>query len=89
MSQIFLASEALFIVTCYVVKSSVLSTVERILGPDMRIQRIVCWVLHGVIGIAALGSLLAVVVSCSGGQMLTSKVHTTCSNQVEYEITSP
>ena len=82
--QVFLASEALFIITCYVIKHSVLCTVERVLGPDMKMQRIVCWVLHGVVGVSGLASLLTVVVSCSASQLLTDKMQATCPDQVRH-----
>lgn len=81
-SQVFLASEGLFKLGLYITKASVLLTVERVLGPDQKAQRLICWVLQGVQGLCGLGSLLAVLVKCNGASLLTAQRNDQCPAQV-------
>ena len=80
--QILLSSEALFIAAIYIVKASVLATVERVLGPDDKKQRMMCWILQGVTGLCGVGSLIAVLVSCDATTLLAVERNEYCYGQV-------
>lgn len=82
LTQVFLATEGLFVVTLFMVKASVLSTVERILGPDDKKRRILCWVLQGVTGLCGVASLVVALVSCDAASLLTAQRNEQCSGQV-------
>lgn len=82
--QVFLATEGLFVVALYVVKASVLSTIERVLGPDQKIQRLICWIMQGVAGLCGVASLIVVLVSCEGSAMLTRERNNKCPAQVSH-----
>lgn len=66
----------------YITKASVLSTVERVLGPEDKKRRLICWVLQGVSGLFGVASLIAVVVSCDGASLLTEQRNSQCAGQV-------
>lgn len=78
----FLATEALFVVALYITKASVLSTVERVLGPEDKKRRMVCWIVQGVTGLCGLASLVVVLVSCDATSLLTVDRSSQCSGQV-------
>ncbi|KAK5165157.1 uncharacterized protein LTR77_009255 [Saxophila tyrrhenica] len=79
--QVFLASEAIFVVTIYVIKHSVVCTVERLLAPDQKLQRMACWVFHGVLVVCLIASLLVVAVDCSAIDLLTRSRFDSCPSQ--------
>jgi len=79
--RIFLASEALFVITIWTVKHSVLATVERVLGPNEKMQRVVCWVLQAVTAMLGVASLVAILVSCDASTLLTVARNDQCTGQ--------
>lgn len=68
--------------TVYIVKASVLSTVERVLGPDDKKQRLTCWILQGVTGLCGIASFIVILVSCDATSLLTAQRNDLCSGQV-------
>lgn len=72
--------------TLYAVKASVLSTVERVLGPDQKTQRLICWVLQGITGLCGVASLIVVLVSCDGAHLLTGQRNEKCGGQVGHDF---
>lgn len=70
MFQLFLASEALFVLALFVAKAGVLLTVESLLARDMTV-RIVFRCTLGAVVAMGVGSLLAITVGCGSHSLLT------------------
>lgn len=63
--QLFIASEAIFVVATFAAKAAVLLTVEKLLARDMRERTIFQYTL-GAVGVLGVASVLAVTIDCSG-----------------------
>lgn len=64
-SQLFIASEAIFVIATYTAKAAVLMTVEKLLARDMRERTIFQYTL-GAVGVLGVASVLAVTIDCAG-----------------------
>lgn len=69
-AQLFLASEALYVVGLYAAKLAVLLTVQSLLARDMAV-RIVFHCTLGAVTVLGFASLLTVLVGCDGHDLLT------------------
>lgn len=64
-SQLFITSEAIFVIATFTSKAAVLLTVEKLLARDMRERTIFQYTL-GAVGILGVASVLAVTIDCVG-----------------------
>lgn len=81
-TQIFLASEAVFVITVCGAKCVVVLFLRRLLSRDMRRANILCWIVLGTQLVWGLGALLAALVSCSAASLLTTSLADHCPSQV-------
>lgn len=68
--QLFIASEALFVIALFAAKTAVLLTIEKLPAADMKVRLLFKYTL-GVVGLLGLASVLAVTVGCGSDSLLT------------------
>lgn len=82
--QLFIASEAIFVIATFTAKAAVLLTVEKLLARDMRERTIFQYTLVAV-GVLGLASVLTVTIDCAG--QTCNQVSWSCETSVHGDTT--